>query len=107
MPRTTPIAALNWDSGMLMTKYRIVKKKLLLLHHISQLGENDLAKEVFNVQKKYIFPGLLTEMKPWVKILNLPNIFDVDHNISKNQFKRQVSNAIKNKCREKPMLIVI
>ena len=47
-----PIPILYWDSGGLPMKLRILKKKLIFLHHVKTLPEESLAKEVVEVQEK-------------------------------------------------------
>ena len=50
-----PIPILYWDSGGLSMKYRILKSKLLFLHHVATLPENTLAREIFETQKYFIY----------------------------------------------------
>ena len=94
-PRSTPI-----DSEMLTSKYRIIQNKLNLLFHISRLEKNTLARLIFENQKEYKFPGLVTEMKHWIHSLNLPDIINSRAKISKKQFKNSVYKAIKDKCED-------
>ena len=54
-PRSTPIPALSWEFGMLPIKYRINQKKMSFLKHIATLGDDSLAKQVFNTQKENLF----------------------------------------------------
>ena len=56
-----PIPALYWDTGALLMKYRILKRKLLLLHHIATLPANSLANQVYEVQSQLQLPGLQDE----------------------------------------------
>ena len=58
-----PIPSLYWETGGTMIKYRILRNKLLLLHHIATLTENSLARQVYEVQKHLNLPGLLQECK--------------------------------------------
>jgi hypothetical protein len=46
-----------------MIKYRILRNKLLLLHHIATLTEDSLARQVYVVQRHLNLPGLLQECK--------------------------------------------
>ena len=49
-------------------------EKLNFLWHLKNLDEASLAKEIFQVQKEYKLPGLVSECLQWIRILNLPNI---------------------------------
>ena len=50
---------------------------------LSQLESDTLAKETLEVQKQFGFPGLLTEMKPWIKKLEIGEFLDEPNLISK------------------------
>ena len=54
-----PIPSLYWETGGMMMKYRILKKKLLFLHHLATLPCDTLAREIFEVQVKLALPGLV------------------------------------------------
>ena len=88
-PRSTPTPALSWDTGMLTMQYRIELKQLNLLHHLRKLKDDNLAKEVFNVQNKYKFPGLITDMRKVIIRLKLPNIIDsTELNYTASEYKK-------------------
>ena len=42
----TPKIALRSETGMLSMKLRIWKKKLMFIHHITNLNDTDLAKQI-------------------------------------------------------------
>ena len=44
VPRTTPVPSLAWDLGGVKMKFRIITKKLLFVHHLTNLGDQSLAK---------------------------------------------------------------
>ena len=100
-PRTTPLPALNWDFGVLLMDYRISFKKLCLAKHILSFGEDVLAKQIFQTQIKFEFPGLAKEIKMLIQELNLPNILDIETNKkwSKLMWKKKVKLALKEKCK--------
>ena len=103
-PRSTPQPILNWDSGMLPAFYRILQKKLNFLFHLSQLDDESLAKETLDVQEKYNFPGLSTEMKPWLKQFGLESyVENKEPKISKASFSKKVKENIIAVC-EKELL---
>ena len=47
-------------------KYRIIKKKLLFLHHVTTLPSSSLAKEILDAQTSLALPGLVQECKEWL-----------------------------------------
>ena len=98
-PRTTPKISLWWDLGALPIEFRIKKRKLALLFHILSLEETDLAKQIFEEQYKYKFPGLAMEANEFIRELNLPNIIENRNlKISKQKWKNLVRQAIDDQC---------
>ena len=85
-----PKPALYWDTGIIMMKYRILKSKLLFLHHLEHLPDDSLAKEVYKVQKELNLPGLYKECS---QFLTESGILDVK-GFSKYQWKKIVSRKI-------------
>ena len=96
VPRTTPHAALRWDTATISIEMQIAKRKMLFLHHLINLDENSLAKEIFDVQQADNLPGLVSECKALIKQLKLPNIFEkkVSCGLSKLSWKRLVNHAV-------------
>ena len=76
IPRTTPIPALNWDTGVWPMEYRIMAKKLIFMHHVMNLSKDALARQIMITQKTYHFPGLVNEIKQLVRELDIPDITD-------------------------------
>ena len=79
-----PIPSLYWETGGTLMKYRILQRKLLLLHHIATLSDSCLAKEVYNLQKELNLPGLVSECS---NVLRENDIYDIAM-YSKYQWKK-------------------
>ena len=71
-------------------KFRILKKKLLFLHHLMTLEEGSLALEVFRVQEKLGLPGLLLECRDFLVDHNITNISAYTCIQWKNFIKNQI-----------------
>ena len=99
-PRSTPIPSLPWEFGILPIKFRIIVKKLCLAKHITSLEEGSLAKETYETQLKYSFPGLATDAKQLIKSLNLPDITEkeVCNTYSKLTWKNLVKKTVRKQC---------
>ena len=48
--KTTPQAALRWDTGSISLEMQVAKRKLLFLYHLIEMSENSLANEIYQVQ---------------------------------------------------------
>ena len=57
-----PKVALRADTATRGMKSRIDREKVMLIYHISHLGENDLAKEMLDEQVSNDWPGLAREV---------------------------------------------
>ena len=68
---------------------RIDQKKLMFFHHILNLPDKTLAKEIALIQMKFNYPGLITELL--MTKYNLPDMKDQ----TKAQWKKVVSERIK------------
>ena len=90
-PRTCPIPSLLWETGGMFMELRIHKKKLLFLHHLLNLPEKSLAKEIANTQIKFQYPGLITECETLMKKYNLPAVY----NYTKVEWKKIVERKLK------------
>ena len=75
---------------------RIIMRKLLFYHHLANLPDESLAKEVFNVQAKLSLPGLVSEC---YRFLAEMNIAENPNKTSKWQWKRIIKTKIMNKNR--------
>jgi hypothetical protein len=67
--RACPILALCWDTATLVMKIWIQKAKLAMVHHIKGLDKTSLAKQIYEEQLSFGWPGLIKEcgdiMKEW------------------------------------------
>ena len=101
VPSSTPIPALNWDSGQLSMTHRINERKLKFIHYVSNLNCSVLAKQVYETQKLYNYPGFIPESRALLKNYGLPNIIDEKMCFSKLVWKKMVREAVQNKfCEE-------
>ena len=100
VPDSTPLAAMNWDCGMLSMDYRVKQKKLMFLHYLVHMEDETLAKQTFNAQKDLNLPGFLSEGRTLLGYFNLPNLVDNQLDISKSQWRNKVNKAIKLKYEE-------
>ena len=66
VPTGCPIPVIYWDCGGMLMEYRIVKKKLMFLHHLANLDDSSLAKQVYDVQLKLGLPGLIKECEQYL-----------------------------------------
>ena len=71
-------------------KFRILKKKLLFLHHLSTLPDESLAREIFEIQKIFEFPGLVQECRETLLKMGTTDITK----FSKSQWKKIVNSYI-------------
>ena len=94
VPKSTPATALNWDCGFLSMEYRVYQKKLMLLHHITNMDEYTLASEIFNIQKEFNLPGFVNEARQLISIFSLPNIIDEKLKISQIKWKKMVKKSV-------------
>ena len=65
---------------------RIILKKLTFYHHLLHLDENSLAKQIYEIQEKLSYPGLVKECKIIIHALRLPDA----RIMSKKQWKSRV-----------------
>ena len=85
-----PLPLLLSETGMILMELRVLKKKLIFLHHLTHLGEDTLAHEILSVQNNLDLPGLVSECKDF---LNHHQISDLSE-YSKLQWKRLVNRKI-------------
>jgi hypothetical protein len=62
VPQGTPKVALRSETGLLSMKLRIWKRKCMLIRHIKSMDSNTLAKQVYEEQVRYGWPGLAKEV---------------------------------------------
>ena len=73
-----------------MMHFRILQSKLLFLHHLETLPDDSLAKEVYDVQQRLAFPGLVQECNDFMVMFGITRI----KQYSKIQWKTLVKNKI-------------
>ena len=76
-PKGSPTPALLWETGTWTMENRILKRKLLFVHHLVNLTEDSLAYQCAMVQDKLSLPGLISETKDIIKEMELPDIQSV------------------------------
>ena len=94
-PKSCPIMALFWDTGTLLVPNYIILKKLLFYHHLLQLPNTALAKQIMNKQKeeKSEF-GFVSECESFLSELDIeedPSTF------SKRLWKKYIYSKIHSK----------
>ena len=62
-PWSTPTPSLCWETGTSTMINRIILKKLTFYHHLLHLDDNSLAKQIFNIEEKLSYPGLVKECR--------------------------------------------
>ena len=97
VPTSAPISVLLWDSGCLSMENRVLKSKMLFLHHLVELDDESLAKQIFTKQKEKNLIGPARELREISNQLKLPNIFDQKFQISRKQWNQKVKKAIEDK----------
>merc|ERR1711942_557281 len=79
------------ETGLIPMKFRILKKKLLFLHHLLTLQNPALAKEILEVQIKLKLPGLYQECENFLVTNNITRV----ESFSKVQWKNLVKRKMK------------
>ena len=70
--------------------FRILQSKLLFIHHLETLPDDSLAKEVYDVQQRFAFPGLVQECNDFMVTFGITRI----QQYSKIRWKTLVKNKI-------------
>ena len=86
-----PTVLLYSETATLLMEFRILQKKLLFLHHLYNLPDTALAREVLAVQSEQGLPGIVDECNSFLAKFEL---FDLKQ-FSKFQFKKIVKQKIK------------
>ena len=86
-------------TGTLKMEWRILKKKLLFLHHVSSLPDSALAKEIYNVQVQLALPGLVQECQEFLVKCQITDVTIY----SKSQWKTLVKSKIR-ECNKSDIL---
>ena len=89
-----PRPALRSEAGVLSIKHQIYKANLNLLFHIRSLQDPSLAKQVYDQQLKYSWPGLVQEGQEICEKLGIPDVTKVKAD------KLELKNMVKKACRE-------
>ena len=87
-----PVPVLYWETGGTMMKYRILRKKLLFLHHVATLPVNTLAREVYETQKRLHLPGLIQECDDFMVKNDVTNLCNFSACQWKNFVKRKIAD---------------
>ena len=93
--QSVPKPALCWDTATLGMQVRVDKAKLALLHHITQLDNTSLAKQVYTEQNERGWPGLVAECKKISNDWQVPDITEPGCNISKVEWKTMLKKEAK------------
>ena len=95
----TPLASLLWDLGMLDMGLRIWLEKLMLVLHARRLGDETLARRVYEEQKVNNWPGLVEETESICRELSIESVHVTE--LSSRAYRAQVLKAchLKNEVR--------
>lgn len=74
LPDSTPVSALRAITGLLGMQWRVWQEKLMLVLAIRQLGDDTLARQVFDQQVAEGWPGLAEEATDICSKIGLPDI---------------------------------
>ena len=97
VPKTTPVAAIYLEMGILPIQYEIKKKKLNMWHRINRIESNQL---ISNIKYTQVMEDL-----PWMKQL-VEIAIEIDINLTeakkdtKEKWKEKVKKKILNKAKE-------
>ena len=94
VPQSTPKIALRSETGILSMKLRIWRKKLMFIHHVKNLDDSTLAKQVWIEQKRNGWPGLARECKEICEKLGIEDANET--NCGKKEWRRIVNLACRN-----------
>ena len=92
---STPLVALSWDLGLLSMEHYVNQTKLIFLHFLTNQNDDNLSKDMYNVQKSLNFPGFIPEARNLISKYKLPNIIDQKLQLTKLKWKSLVKSAIK------------
>ena len=83
---------------------RVLKSKMLFLHHLVELNDASLAKQIYTKQKEKTLIGPARELREIMTQLKLPNIFDHKLQLSRKQWNQKVKKAIEDKEKSEVMI---
>ena len=61
VPTGCPIPMMYWDCAGFSMQNRILKKKLMFLHHVATLDKDSIAHQIYCTQKRLMLPGLVED----------------------------------------------
>ena len=93
--RGCPTPALCWDTATLDMRVRVQKAKLALIHHIMGLEGTALAKQIYEEQLNFGWPGLVRECGEIVKEWGVQDIINNKHSFTKTQWKTIIKKEAK------------
>ena len=88
----TPKVALRADTGTRSMEARIWREKIMLIFHIANLQEEDLARRMLTEQEANGWPGLLEEVNKMCNTLNL------EHPSKTSMSRKSYNEAVKKAC---------
>ena len=91
----TPIANFFWQVGAKKVENMILQKKLCFLHHLSNLEEGSLAKEILEIQARNSLGGIYKECEEFINKIGQLKL----NTMSKYQWKKEVGRFIDTKNR--------
>ena len=94
----TPLPALLWDSGMLDMELRVWREKVMLAHHLQGLGEDTLARQVWEEQVAQQWPGLAKEVDDICTQLGVESVTTT--RLEVHQYRKVVTTACHRKNEE-------
>jgi hypothetical protein len=86
-----PTASLCWDTGLMDMGLRVWKEKLLMVLYIRSLGEETLARRIYNEQKAKQWPGLSRETTKICQDLDIEDANETS--INKALYKKVIDAA--------------
>ena len=69
-----PLASLLWDTGLLDMGLMVWREKVMLMHHVRNLGDETLAKQIYMEQKENKWPGLVQETEEICRKLGMESV---------------------------------
>ena len=90
-----PIVNYYWQSGSLTFSNIILGKQLNFIHHLANLPESALARNIFDEQVRLQLPGLYKQCEQYLNEMGIVNLQD----LNKWQMKRKVKKFLMNKNR--------
>ena len=98
VPDSTPIPLMRFDLGTVTIVERIHIQKLKFLHFLKSSSTSNLSSEIYHLQVKYGFRGLVSETRELISLYKLPNIIDNNSpTFTKKQWNVIIRNAIRKK----------